>query len=413
MNRTLLAILFIIFPAVSLANEVEVLHWWTSPGENAAVNVLERQLSDKGLKWKDFGVEGGGGSNAMTVLKSRVISGNPPAAAQIRGKGIQEWASLGLLREIDDVARKEQWDAKLPEMVSDTLKFQGHYVAAPVNIHRNNWLWVNPEAFRKAGQKIPETWEDMFRVAPKLKEAGYIPLAYGGEPWQASAIFESVLLAKGGAEFYRQAMVDNDPAALTSKTMIKTFKAMARMRGLFDQNSSRRSWDQATQLVIDGKAAMQLMGDWAKGEFLLQGKQPGIDFLCIPAPGTKDTFVYNIDSFVMFNMPDEQQKRAQQSLASLLMNADFQRAFNQKKGGIPALDLRADQEIDSCAQKSRRDFNRSMEQGTLVPSTTHGMAAGERVQHVVSEVVSQFINDPHADPTKAVKQLSLAIQTLK
>ncbi|WP_434000242.1 ABC transporter substrate-binding protein [Endozoicomonas sp.] len=413
MNRTLLAILFFILPAFSFANEVEVLHWWTSPGEKAAVSVLERQLNDKGIKWEDFGVEGGGGSKAMTVLKSRVISGNPPTAAQIRGKGIQEWASLGLLTEIDDVARKERWDEKLPPMVSETLKFQGHYVAAPVNIHRNNWLWVNPQAFRKTGLELPETWEDMFRIAPQLQKAGYIPLAYGREPWQASAIFESVLLATGGADFYRAAMVENDPEALTSKTMMKTFETMARIRGLFDQGSSRRSWDQATQLVIDGKAAMQLMGDWVRGEFLLQDKQPGKDFLCIPAPGTKDAFVYNIDSFVMFNMPDEQQKKAQQSLASLLMNPDFQIAFNLKKGGIPALDFIDDQDMDICARKSRRDFNRSMARGTLVPSTTHGMAAGERVQNVVSEVVSRFINDPNADPAKAVKQLSLAIKALK
>ncbi|WP_245662987.1 ABC transporter substrate-binding protein [Endozoicomonas arenosclerae] len=413
MSRYLLAVVFLILPFFSAADEVEVLHWWTSPGEKAAVEVMERQLNDKGLEWKDFGVEGGGGGKAMTVLKSRVISGNPPTAAQIRGKGIQEWASLGLLTAIDDVARQEEWDKKLPGLVSETLKFQGHYVAVPVNIHRNNWLWVNPEIFKKTGLELPETWNDVFRIAPQLKKAGYIPLAYGGEPWQASAIFESVLLATGGADFYRKTMVENDPEALTSKTMMETFETLAHIRTLFDDNSSRRSWDQATQLVIDGKAAMQLMGDWARGEFLLQDKQPGKDFLCIPAPGTQGAFVYNIDSFVMFNMPDEQQKKAQQTLASLLMNPAFQKEFNQKRGGIPALDLSEGQEVDICARKSRRDFNSSMEQGTLVPSTTHGMAAGERVQNVVSEVVSQFINDPGADPAKAVKQLSLAIQTIR
>jgi hypothetical protein len=79
------------------AGEVEVLHWWTSGGEAKAAQGLKASLQAKGHTWKDFAVAGGGGDSAMTVLKSRVVSGNAPAAAQIKGPSIQEWAREGVL----------------------------------------------------------------------------------------------------------------------------------------------------------------------------------------------------------------------------------------------------------------------------------------------------------------------------
>ena len=54
-----------------------MLHWWTSGGEAKSVASLKSSLEKKGVTWKDFAVAGGGGENAMTVLKSRAVSGNP------------------------------------------------------------------------------------------------------------------------------------------------------------------------------------------------------------------------------------------------------------------------------------------------------------------------------------------------
>ena len=130
------------------AGEVEVLHYWTSGGEAKAASALKATLQAKGHSWKDFAVAGGGGDSAMTVLKSRVVSGNAPAAAQIKGPSIQEWGAEGVLANLDDVAKANNWDALLPKVVSDVMKYKGNYVAVPVNVHRVNWLWANPEALK-------------------------------------------------------------------------------------------------------------------------------------------------------------------------------------------------------------------------------------------------------------------------
>src|SRR5499427_2151610 len=162
----------------------------------------------------------------MTVLRSRVVSGSPPTAAQVKGPTIQEWGAEGTLASIDGVAKKANWDALLPPVVSNVMKYKGHYVAAPVNVHRVNWMWVNPEVFKKAGAQVPKTWDEFAVAAEKIEKAGFIPVAHGGQPWQDFTVFESVVLGVGGADFYKKALVDLDQNALRSPTMEKAFATL-------------------------------------------------------------------------------------------------------------------------------------------------------------------------------------------
>ncbi|MBO6892531.1 MAG: sugar ABC transporter substrate-binding protein, partial [Roseibium sp.] len=83
------------------AEDVEVLHWWTSGGEAAALNVLKEDLEGQGIGWQDMPVAGGGGSQAMTVLRARVTSGNPPTAVQMLGFDILDWANEGALANLN------------------------------------------------------------------------------------------------------------------------------------------------------------------------------------------------------------------------------------------------------------------------------------------------------------------------
>ena len=152
--------------AAQAAESVEVLHWWTSGGESKAVGVLKDDMQKQGYTWKDFAVAGGAGAAAMTALKTQVISGNAPSAAQIKGPLIQEWAEQGVLVNIDKSAG--DWKANLPPQIDKIIHAGGHYVAAPFSVHRVNWLYINKAALDKAGGKAPTTWPEFFAVADKV-----------------------------------------------------------------------------------------------------------------------------------------------------------------------------------------------------------------------------------------------------
>lgn len=402
-----------LLPLAAHAGEVEVLHWWTSGGEKRAADTLQKLVEAKGHSWKDFAVAGGGGEAAMTVLKTRAVSGNPPAAAQIKGPDIQEWGELGLLADLDQVAKQANWDQLLPPQVVKVMQFDGHYVAVPVNVHRVNWLWINPEVFAKAGATPPTTLDEFFAAAEKLKASGFMPLAHGGQPWQDSTVFEDLAFSILGPKDFRQAFVELDEGVLTGAKMVEVFAALQKLRGYVDDNAAGRDWNSATAMLINGKAGMQIMGDWAKSEWTAAGKVAGKDYQCLPFPGTQGSFAYNIDSLAMFRLSDADNRKAQEDLARTVMEPEFQEFFNQNKGSIP---VRTDMDMssfDACAQASMQDFKEAAANGGLQPSLAHGMAASSYVQGAVFDVVTNFFNDPKADPQKAAQQLAAAIAAVQ
>jgi glucose/mannose transport system substrate-binding protein len=411
LKRTTLAVLAVCASASAFAGEVEVLHWWTAGGEAKAATALKEQLQGKGHSWKDFAVAGGGGDNAMTVLKSRVVSGNAPAAAQIKGPSLQEWAAEGVLANIDDVAKAENWDSLLPKVVSDVMKYKGGYIAVPVNVHRVNWLWANPEVFKKAGAKLPTNWDEFFAAADKLKAAGVIPVAHGGQNWQDFTTFESVALGLGGADFYKKALVQLDPATLNGATMTKVLETFKKVKTYTDKNAPGRDWNLATAMVIKGEAGMQLMGDWAKGEFIAAGKKPGKDFACVAAPGSAKSFTFNVDSFALFKLKNEANVKAQKDLAAAIMSPQFQETFNLNKGSIPVrlnMDLA---KFDDCAKLSAKDFVDTAKTGSLVPSVAHGMAVPAAAAGAIQDAVSQFWNDDKMSAKDAQAKIAAAAKT--
>ncbi|KPK32746.1 MAG: sugar ABC transporter substrate-binding protein [Betaproteobacteria bacterium SG8_40] len=390
------------------SGEVEVLHWWTSGGEARSVAELKKMLEERGDTWKDFAVAGGGGETAMTVLKSRVVSGNPPTAAQVKGPGIQEWAREGVLANLDDTAKAGDWDNLLPDVVSNVMKYDGHYVAVPVNVHRVNWMWANPEVFAKAGAEVPTTWEAFAVAADKIQKAGFIAIAHGGQPWQDATLFESIALGTGGAEWYRKAFVDLDQDALNSPTMKKSFETLRMVQQYIDKDAANRDWNLATAMVINGKAAMQFMGDWAKGEFTAAGKTPGTDYVCAPAPGTDGAFTFNIDSFIMFEQKDDAAKTAQAHLAEAIMDPKFQEIFNLNKGSIPVrlgMDL---SKFDQCAKDSAAQFASASTNKTLVPSWAHEMAMPPANKGAMFDVVTAFMNSPDMTAAAATEKMAAA-----
>ncbi|SMF10690.1 MULTISPECIES: ABC transporter substrate-binding protein [unclassified Pseudomonas] len=410
-----------LFPLSALAADakgnVEVVHWWTSGGEKAAVDVLKAQVEKDGFTWRDGAVAGGGGATAMTVLKSRAVAGNPPGVAQIKGPDIQDWAATGLLDSavLKDVAKDEKWDSLLDQKVANVVKYDGDYVAVPVNIHRTNWLWINPEVFKKAGiEKAPATLDEFYAAADKLKAAGFIPLAHGGQPWQDSTVFESVALSVMGVEGYKKAMVDLDNATLTGPDMIKALTELKKIATYMDPDGKGQDWNLEANKVINGKAGMQIMGDWAKSEWTLANKVAGKDYQCVPFPGTSNGFLYNIDSLVVFKQKDPGTAAGQQDIARKVLGTDFQKVFSTNKGSIPVRnDMLADMGaygFDACAQTSAKDFLADAKTGGLQPSMAHNMATTLAVQGAFFDVVTNYINDPKADPADAAKKLAAAIK---
>ncbi len=392
--------------AVQAAESVEVLHWWTSGGEAAALDVLKKDLESKGISWTDMPVAGGGGTEAMTVLRARVTSGNAPTAVQMLGFDILDWAKEGALGNLDEIAAKEGWDKVIPAALQKFSKYDGHWIAAPVNVHSTNWMWINKAALDKAGGKEPQNWDELVALLDNFKAQGITPIAAGGQPWQDATLFDAVVLSLG-TDFYKQAFIDLDPAALGGDKMKTAFERMTKLRSYVDDNFSGRDWNLASAMVIEGKAGVQFMGDWAKGEFVKAKKVPGTDFVCMRYPETQGSVTFNSDQFAMFKVAADKVP-AQMQMAAAIESPTFQSAFNVVKGSAPARTDVSNEAFDACGKKAIADLADADKNGKLFGSMAHGHANPAAVKNAIYDVVTREFNG-ELTAEEAVKELPAAV----
>jgi glucose/mannose transport system substrate-binding protein len=392
--------------------EVQMLHWWTSGGEAAALNVLKQDLAKEGYAWKDVPVAGGGGEGAMTALKAMVAAGNPPTASQILGYFAVDYAEAGKLGDISSLAQKEDWAKVIPTALQKFTTTNGKWDAVPVNIHSVNWVWINKAVMDKIGGTEPKNFDEFVALLDKAKAAGVIPLALGGQPWQEATMFDSVVMSTGGPDFYKKAFIDLDESALKSDTMKKSFDNLAKLRAYTDPNYAGRDWNLATAMVIKGDALVQVMGDWAKGEFKAANKEAGKDFLCYRFPGTDGSVIYNTDMFAMFNVPADR-KAAQLALADATMSIGFQSAFNVVKGSVPARMDVPDTAFDMCGKKGIADVKAANADGKFVGSMAQNYAQPPAVAGAYHDVVTKFFHGEIKSSDAAVAELDKALNAAK
>jgi glucose/mannose transport system substrate-binding protein len=391
------------------AGILEVLHAWDGEFDGAAVAVLRKAVNREGHTWQDFTIVGGGGNGMATaILDARVMSGNPPSVAQVRIPAIAQWARKGKLASVGSVAKAENWDSLLPPPVRRAVQYNGQYVAVPVTVHRLNWLWINAEALKRAGATAPTTWDQFFETAEKMQRAGYLPIAHGGEQWQDLLLFQTVVLGVEGADFYKKALQDFDPDALSGPGMLHALSTFRRIKQYTQWKGPSRRWIKASELLIEGKAGMQFMGDWAKPVFRQAQARKGFAFECVPAPGTDRQFLFTTDAFAFFRLGDAPSIQAQQAFASVAMSKTVQADFNQVKGGISARLDTDSSPGDRCGDIASIAYRRAAQNGNLIPSMT--MSAGPSLELALPEIISEFWRDDRVKPEATIARLVEAVR---
>lgn len=333
------------------ATELEVTHWWTSGGEAAAVAEFAKAFDATGNHWVD-GAIAGSGSTARPIMISRITGGDPMGATQFNhGRQAEELVQAGLMRDLTDLATKEKWTEVIrPKSLLDSCTLDGKIYCVPVNIHSWQWLWLSNKAFETAGVPIPKNWDEFVAAAPALEKAGIVPFAQGGQAWQVNNTFAVLMLAIGGKDLFQKVYGDKDDTVAAGPEVAKVFKAADDARRL-SKSANVQEWNQATAMVINGKAGGQIMGDWAQGEFQLAGKVAGTDYTCLPGLGINPTLATGGDAFYFPLQKDEAKAKAQEVLASTLLDPKTQVAFNLKKGSVPVrgdVDLNA---ANDCMKK--------------------------------------------------------------
>ena len=374
-------------PSASL----QVLHWWTSNSERKAADLLAARLAGEGLQWQDAAIPGGAGIGAGKVLKGRVLAGDAPEVTQIIGVSVAEWGEMGLLLELDNAAAADNWNGFLFPTIQHLIQYRKHTLAAPLGIHRVNTLFYNRALFARLKLAPPRTWNEFEAAAGRLLAAGVQPLAQSSEPWQVATLFENLVLAESGPDFYRELFVRRSPQAAADPRTARALRRLRIMKGWSHGALAERPWTEVVRRFARGEAGMMIMGDWAKAELGEHRMVLDRDFGCAGAPGSGEYHLYSVDTLSMF-AGDYSHAQAQEKMARLLLSPSTQAEFNVLKGGVPVRRDADPARMDSCARASWTIFGKGA--AVQAPSMVHRMAVDEASRDaIIAEVHRYFIDD--------------------
>jgi glucose/mannose transport system substrate-binding protein len=390
-----------------------MLHQWATGSDAASIAKLGEMFTAAGGAWEQTAIAGHT-ANTLAKLRADVVAGNAPAAVQLKGPEIAEWNQTGMTADMDELAAAEGWDTVVAPELLPVMKPDGKWRAAPMNIHRINWIWGNKAAMAAAGvNELPKTWADFNAACDKAVAAGKICLAHLSADWTDATTFEVVVYGQD-PELFRKAFVEGDVDALRSEGMVKAFDQMRLMVSKYmDPAIAGRDYDTASNMMANGDALFFIMGDWEIGVLKAVGKDPGNDIVCAQAPTDwgKPGFILNSDSVVFFQQKNPDYVEGQKLLAHLILSPEFQTVFNISKGSIPArMDVDLSQGFNPCQQTAQADLKASVEAGTLVRSMAHNMTVLQKYRGAMMEVITEFVNTPEMSSQDAANNMADAVE---
>lgn len=369
-------------------DEVEVFTWWASGSEklglDALVGVFETQNPD--VAFVNGAVAGGAGSAAKDLLQSRLQANDPPDTFQAHaGAELTDYINAGQVEDVsalyDEFGLRDAFPADLVER----LTVDGKIYSIPSNIHRANVVWANTQLLTDSGLDPAATYatlDDWFVALDAVKEkTGRTPLSVA-TTWTQVNLFETILLSDLGADGYNGLWDGSTDWA--SPEVTDALADFEKLMSYTNEDRDGLDWPDATQQVIDGNAAFNVMGDWAVAAFEEAGKKAPADYVYMPVPGTDGVFDFLADSFTLpVGAPHPAGAKAWlKTIGSL----DGQVAFNKAKGSIPARNDAKPEDFSEYQQSAMTSFG----QDTIVSSLAHGAAAPAAWANAISDATSKF-----------------------
>lgn len=380
------------------AQDIDVIHFWTNPGERAALEVFKSAYEATGGRWHS--AERKNVSEVRRTAIEWISDGIPPTAIQWHASSnLSTLRNLGVIRPIDELLDTSYLRSHTHPLVLSYIQRDDEITAIPVTIHGDNWAYYNAAIYDQLDLRVPKSWTEFLEQAPKIKEAGFIPLAIGGNTWEHRIIFNTILIDVGGGDLYKSVSTGKELSPEQETQLIEAFDIFLQLSSFVDEDYKALSlWSEATRQVIDGKAGAQIMGDWAKGDLLSAGLVPGKDFYCAMAPGNDKGYLLVVDVFLLPSSTQEESAAAQRTFVDIVLDPENQVEFARRKGSMPVLHNADVTKLDSCSQVAWETLRHPEFQLPAPP-----LLLDEATSLTIDHFLNRLWDDPDMDAERAAK----------
>ena len=386
------------------SGKLEIFSWWAGD-EGPALEALIDLYNERNPQVEVINatVTGGSGVNAKAVLKTRMLGGDPPDSFQVHAgqELIGTWVAAGRMLDLTPLFEEQGWMDVFPQDLINLIGTEEGIWSVPVNVHRSNVMWYSPSNLEEWGMEAPTSWDEFLDIADELESQGVVPLALATN-WTVNHLWESVALGVLGADKYDALW--NGELDWTSDEAVEVWATMDKILDYTNEDYASLSWQQATDMVVEGDAAFNIMGDWAEGYMRTTlGLEPKTDYMWAASPDTEGAFMFLADSFG-FPM-GVKNKAASLAWLKVCGSKEGQDIFNPIKGSISA---RTDSDLSKYKvyqQSAAEDFA----DNRIVGSLAHGAVANEGFMGDFATVMEMFLKNRNPEQAANAAQ-AIAIQ---
>lgn len=370
----------------SAAKGVEVFTWWAEDGEKAALDAVTTVFSTEcpDYKFINSAIEGGAGVPAKTVLSSRLQQGDPPDTFQVHaGVELADYVNANQIEDLTELSADWGLTEALSQELTNSVTVSGKIYAIPIGIHRTNVLWANTQVLAEAGITSNATTLEQFLVdLENLKARGVAtPLAVGRD-WTQLMLLEAVLITDLGPSAFSALWTDS--SAWTEDKVAQAITDYEKLLSYSNRDRDNLDWTEAEQLLLDGQAAYQLMGDWEAADLEARNFQ---DYSSFVFPGNGTTFQWVADTFAL--PLGAKNAAGAQCWLRTVATEQAQKAFSVEKGSIPA---RTDVTASGYSTYQQSAIS-AWGWSTHVPSCAHGTICSQALQGAVNAAIGRFSTD--------------------
>ncbi len=350
------------FSSFAVAGELVINTDTSDPAPKAAFEALikgfEAENPDIKVTWNLFDHEG-----YKTSIRNFLTADAPDLANWYAGNRMLPYVNAGLFEPVDDVWEENGLNDSLGSAAA-SMTIDGKKWGVPYTYYQ--WgVYYRKDIFEKLGIAVPKTWDEFKAAGATLNENGIKPITIGSKYlWTAGGVFDYINLRTNGYDFHMA--LTKGEVAWTDDRVRAT---MANWKELLDagfwiDNHAAYSWQEALAPMVQGDAAMYIMGNFAVAPLREAGlTDDQLGFFQFPVIDPSIPMAEDAPTDTIHIPSNAKNKEDAKKFLAYLARADVQTEMNRTLGQLP---------INKSSEVAEDKF---LEAGlTMLSGTTGGIA---------------------------------------
>ena len=323
-----------LFTSTAIAGELVINTDTSDPAPKAAFEALiagfEAENPDITVKWNLFDHEG-----YKTSIRNFLTADAPDLANWYAGNRMLPYVEAGLFEPVDDVWEQNGLNESLAS-AKGSMTIEGKIWGVPYTYYQ--WgIYYRSDIFEQNGITAPETFDDLLAACNTLSDAGITPITIGTKYlWTAAGVFDYLNLRTNGYDFHMALTKGEVP--WTDDRVKGTMENWKRMldANCFLENHAAYSWQEALAPMVQGDAAMYVMGNFAVAPLREAGlTDEQIGFFQFPRISDDVPMAEEAPTDTIHIPANAKNKKDAKKFLAYLARAEVQTEVNKTLGQLP------------------------------------------------------------------------------